>query len=288
MTPLRQRMTEDMQLRGLSYNTQRNYLSHVTQLAKHYGRSPDQITEDEIRDYFLYLQNERKLSQGSCRAILSAVKFLYTFTLKREWPVFDLLRPKPEKKLPAVLSIDEVRQVLGCVRRPHYRACLNTIYVCGLRVSEGARLRVGEIDSSRMQLHINQGKGNKDRRVPLTEHTLEELRTFWATHHNPIWLFPALLHRKIDPLATTHMTKRSIERAFKAALRDSGITKEATVHTLRHSWATHLLEVGVSLRLIQIWLGHGSIRSTAKYTHLTRTLETGAADHLNNLVAALV
>ena len=287
MTRLRQRMSEDMQLRGLSANTQKNYLSHVTQLAKYYEQSPDQITEEDLRAYFLYLQNERGLSQGSCRAALSAIKFLFTFTLKREWKIFDLLRPKTEKKLPVVLSVEEVSHLLSCVRRPHYKACLNTIYACGLRVSEAARLRVSEIDSTRMQLHINQSKGNKDRRVPLPKRTLEELRTFWSSHRNPIWLFPALLHRKVDPLATTHMTKRSIERAFKAALEDSGITKVATVHTLRHSWATHLLEAGLSLRLIQVWMGHGSIRSTAKYTHLTRQLESGATDELNALVDAL-
>lgn len=287
MTPLRQRMTEDMQLRGLSPNTQRSYLSYVSLLARHYGCSPDQLTEDDLRDYFLYLQNERKLSQRSCQAHLSGIKFLYTFTLKREWPVFNLLRPKPEKKMPVVLSVEEVGQILGSVRRPHYRACLNTIYACGLRVGEAARLRVSEIDSTRMQLHINQGKGNKDRRVPLTDHTLQELRTFWTTHRNPVWLFPRLLHRKVDPLAKTPISTRSIERAFKAALRDSEITKDATVHTLRHSWATHLLESGVSLRLIQIWLGHSSIRSTARYTHLTQTLEANAADQLNSLVTAL-
>lgn len=287
MTPLRQRMIEDMQLRGLSPNTQKTYLHQVSLLAQHYGCSPDQITEEEIRAYFLYLRNERQLSQGSCRIALSAIKFLFTFTLKREWTIFDLLRPRTEKKLPVVLSVEEVRHLLGCVRRPHYRVCLSTIYACGLRVSEGTRLRVSDIDSSRMQLHIHQSKGNKDRRVPLPQHTLEQLRAFWTTHRNPVWLFPALLHRQVDPLAKTPMTQRSLERAFKAALEESGISKAATVHTLRHSWATHLLEAGISLRLIQMWLGHGSIRSTAQYTHLTQKFADSATHELNALIDAL-
>jgi integrase len=192
MPPLRQRMIADMQLRGLSTNTQRTYLHQVTQLASYYGRSPEEITEEEVRDYFLYLQNERQLSQGSRRVAFTAIKFLYTLTMQHEWKIFNLLRFKAEKKLPVVLSREEVRHLLGCVRRPHYRACLSTIYACGLRISEGSGLRVKDVDSPRMQLHINQSKGKKDRSVPLPQRTLEQLRIFWTIHRNPIWLFPAL------------------------------------------------------------------------------------------------
>ena len=177
MTRLRKRMIEDMQLRGLSPNTQKAYVNAVRQLSKYYGHSPDQISEEELRAYFLYLKNERKLSRGSRKVALCAIKFMYEYTLKRRCPVFDLFRPEKEKKLPVVLSTEEVQQILGCLRKPHYQVCLSTIYACGLRISEGGGLQVREIDSDRMQLHLRSGKGNKDRYVPLPERTLTPLRS---------------------------------------------------------------------------------------------------------------
>jgi|APSaa5957512622_1039677.scaffolds.fasta_scaffold46423_1 integrase/recombinase XerD len=287
MTRLRKRMIEDMQLRGLSPNTQKAYVNAVRQLSKYYGHSPDQISEEELRAYFLYLKNERKLSRGSRKVALCAIKFMYEYTLKRRCPVFDLFRPEKEKKLPVVLSTEEVQQILGCLRKPHYQVCLSTIYACGLRISEGGGLQVREIDSDRMQLHLRSGKGNKDRYVPLPERTLTQLRSFWVTHKHPTWLFPAQSRWGIRSDATTSMSANSIGEAFKAALAESGVTKMATVHTLRHSWATHLLEAGVHLRVIQMWLGHSSPRTTAIYTHLTRKVETVALAQLNELIETL-
>lgn len=169
-----------------------------------------------------------------------------------------------------------------------YRVCLSTIYTCGLRVHEGAQLQVAEIDSARMQLHIQASIGNKDRYVPLSPRTLTMLRAFWFTHRNPIWLFPAAGPGGAAPAtASGSISDRSVQRAFRAALEESGITKAATVHTLRHSWATHLLEAGVSLRVIQVWLGHRSPTTTALYTHLTEKVEQLAAEALAQLTAGM-
>lgn len=284
MTPLRQRMIEDMQLRGLSPKTQRAYVGAVRALAEYYNRSPDHISEEELREYFLYLKNERCLSRSSCTVALCGIKLFYEYTLRRQWPVFELIRPKKEKKLPVVLSVEEVRQILGYLRRPHYRVCLSTIYACGLRISEGTSLQVRDIDSARMQIHVHLGKGNKDRYVPLPTQTLQQLRCFWATHRHPEWLFPARTRGGVRFTATTPMSTAGVSKAFKAALGESGVTKAATVHTLRHSWGTHLLEAGVHLRLIQSWLGHSSPKTTAIYTHLTRKAEEIALTTINELM----
>jgi site-specific recombinase XerD len=280
-------MIEDMQLRGLSPKTQQAYVRVVRQLAEYYTRSPDQISEEELRAYFLYLKNERRLSRSSCTVALCAIKLFYEYTLKRQWPVFELIRPKKEKKVPVILSVKEVRQILGCVRRPHYRVCLSTIYACGLRISEGTDLQVRDIDSARMQIHVHLGKGNKDRYVPLPTITLQQLRCFWATHRHPGWLFPARTRGGVQFKAISAMSHEGVRDAFRASLAESGVTKAATVHTLRHSWGTHLLEAGVHLRLIQSWLGHSSPRTTAIYTHLTRKAEEIALTSINDLMEAL-
>ncbi len=283
MTQLRQRMLADMQLRGLAEKTQQSYANAVCQLANYYGKSPDQVTEEELRDYFLYLKNEKKASRSACTVALCGIKFFFEQTLQRQWKVFDLVRPPKSKKLPAVLSREEVRRVLGSVHRSHYRICLTTIYACGLRLQEALRLEVRDVDGDRELLHIRQPKGWRDRYVPLPQTTLTLLRQQWATHRHPTLLFPARTQQQ----ATQSMSASGVQRAFKAACADSGISKPATVHTLRHSWATHLLEAGVNLRLIQLWLGHKSLQTTAIYTHLTRNAETLAGEKINRLMADL-
>jgi site-specific recombinase XerD len=280
-------MIEDMQLRGLSPNTRKAYVRAVCALAEYYNRSPDKISEEELRAYFLYLKNERRLSRSSCTVALCGIKLFYEYTLNRQWPVFELIRPKKEKKVPVILSMEEVRQILSCVRRPHYQVCLSTIYACGLRISEGTNLQVGEIDSARMQIHVHLGKGNKGRCVPLPTQTLKRLRCFWATHRHPVWLFPARTSGGVRFNATTAMGTEGVSTAFKAALAESGVNKAATVHTLRHSWGTHLLEAGVHFRLIQTWLGHSSPKTTAIYTHLTRKAEEIALTSINALMAEM-
>ena len=274
MTKLRGRMKTDMQLRGLAPRTQEAYLRVVRQLAEYYRKALDRISEEELRDYFLYLKNERKVSHSSCTIALCGIKFFFERTLRREWQTFQLVRPAKEKKLPVVLSIEEVRRLLSGVRLEHYRVCLSTIYACGLRLREAVGLQVRDIDGARMMVHVRQSKGGKDRYVSLPEPTLAMLRRQWSTHHHPRWLFPARTRAGLPIVRTTKpMCASGVQRAFKEALQLSGIMKQATVHTLRHSYATHLLEAGVNLRVIQVYLGHSSLQTTALYTHLTRKIE---------------
>ena len=288
MTPLRQRMIEDMQLRGLSERTQTAYALAVRQLAKHYGKAPDQITEEELRQYFLHLRNVRQVASSTFTVNLCGIKFLYQRTLKRTWPTLELTRAPREKKLPVVLSTAEVRQILQCIRHPCYRVCLTTVYSCGLRVQEGVHLQVRDIDSDRMLIHVRHGKRAKDRYVPLPPRTLEMLRRYWCTHRHTEWLFPARTRaRGTIPTSTAPMCAKGVQRAFRAALQECGIQKPATTHTLRHSYATHLLEAGVHLRLIQAYLGHSSPETTAIYTHLTRKSEDMAAKAINRVMENL-
>src|SRR6266508_1259490 len=252
MTPLRQRMLEDMQLRGLSSRTQESYIREVRQLALYYDKSPDLLTDEDLRQYFLYLRNEKQASRSSCTVALCAIKFLFERTLQRPWPLLELVRPPQAHTLPVVLSPDEVWHILGQIHLPHYQVCLRIIYACGLRLREGVGLRVPQIDSARMQLHIQGGKGNKDRYVPLPPRALTQLRAYWVTPRNPVFLFPARNRIDGDPqTATAPFDARGVQRAFQVAVQEVGLSKPATVHTLRHSWATHLLAAGVNLRLIQ-------------------------------------
>jgi integrase/recombinase XerD len=289
MTPLRQRMIEDMQLRGLSARTQEAYARAVWQLAQHYQRRPEQLSEEELRQYFLYLTNEKKIARPTATIALCGIKFFYQQTLKQEWPTLRFVRPAAEHKLPVILSRAEVGRVLAAVRIPVYRACLTTIYGCGLRLLEGTRLQVADVDSARMLLHIH-GKSKKDRYVPLPESTLQLLRAHWRTHRSPGWLFPAPTRHGLAH-SLRHdggpVTRSSLQSAFRRAVQGAGIAKRAHVHTLRHSYATHLLEAGVNLRLIQDSLGHRSPRTTAIYTHLTGEVRATLTEPLNQLMQDL-
>jgi site-specific recombinase XerD len=282
MTVLRQKMIEDMQLRGFAVRTQEAYLLAVRQLAKHYHKPPDQINEEELRQYFLFLKNEKHAARATCTIALCGIKFFFERTLGRDWKTFEFLRPLKEKKLPVVLSVAEVHNVLAQVRRQPYRVCLTTIYACGLRLLEGVHLQVKEIDGERQVLHICQGKGGKDRCIPLPSSCLKMLRHHWLTHRHPLWLFPSPVGDRQQP-----MSESGMQRAFQAALKEAGIHKKATVHTLRHSYATHLLEAGVNLRIIQSYLGHASPTTTSIYTHLTSITEAQTHHTLNEMVAGL-
>lgn len=290
MTSLRQRMLEDLQLRGLSESTQEAYVRAVRQLAEHYGRPPDQITNEDLRQYFLHLRDVRGIAQSTLQVSLSALRFFYQYTLGKDLPTLELVRARREIKLPVVLSIAEVRQVLGCIRRLRYRACLSTIYSCGLRLREGLFLQVEDIDSERMRVYVRNGKGAKDRYVPLFQGALDLLRQYWMKHRHPIWLFPAPKRPRGAPskTATAPMNASGVQFVFKAAVLESGIRKRATVHTLRHSYATHLLEAGVRLRVIQAYLGHSSPASTTIYTHLTQKVEAPAIESINQVMEQLL
>jgi integrase/recombinase XerD len=288
MSELRKRMIECLQLRGLAERTQEAYTRAVRQLAAHYHKSPDQISEAELRQYFLYLKNVKHYSRNTMTVAICGIRFFYEQTLQRNWAIFGIVRPAPEKKLPVILSLAEVRQILGRIRLPRYQVCLTTIYSCGLRLQEGTHLQVADIDSARLMIHVRHGKGAKDRYVPLPERTLQLLRQYWVTHRNPLLLFPAEGRDHIDlAQATEPMSKSSVQDAFHAALKESRLNKRASVHTLRHSWATHLLEAGVNLRLIQEWLGHSSPATTSVYTHLTVTAEQLGAVTINQLMSDL-
>jgi len=280
MSALRQKMLEDMQLKGLAVRTQEAYVNAVFQLSQHLKKSPDHIEEPELREYFLYLKNEKQVADSTFSIALCGIKFFYEQTLKKEWHTLQLVRPDRKKKLPVVFSTEEVKRVLDGVHRFEYQVCLKTIYACGLRLLEGTRLRVKAIDSDRKMLHVVAGKGGKDRYVPLPDHTLRLLRHLWATHRNPEWMFPSR-----NELAA--IDESAIQKAFQAALRASGVHKAASVHTLRHSYATHLLEAGVDLRIIQIYLGHASPATTAIYTHLTSVTEAQVQQRINQIHADL-
>lgn len=281
-TPLRQKMIEDMQLHGLAVRTQKSYALAVSLLARYYQKSPDKVNEEELRQYFLYLKNEKHAARNTCTLALCGIKFFFEHTLGREWKTLAFVRPPREKKLPVVFSVDEVRCILGLVHRPPYRACLSTIYACGLRLQEGLHLQVTHIDSDRLMLHVCHGKGGRDRYVPLPKPLLDLLRLYWITHRNPVWLFPSFLQPSKDPMEAS-----GIRRAFRAALLESGISKPATIHTLRHSYATHLLEAGVNLRIIQEYLGHASPTTTAIYTHLTQPGNDLAVQAINQVLDGL-
>jgi len=238
-TAIARRFLEDLQLHGFALRTQEMYMRAVRQLAYHYHASPERITEEELRQYFLHIKNIKKWSRSGCTIALCGIKFFYQHTLNVQWTLLELVRPPKDTKLPTILSREEVRAILGKVRLECYRACLQTIYSCGLRLTEGTQLRVADIDGSRKVIHLRHGKGGKDRYVPLPDRTLELLRQYWKSHRNPVWIFPAAgrggIHR---PLATRPMPVSNVQDAFRHALRDAGINKSASVHTLRHSYAT--------------------------------------------------
>ena len=245
-------------------------------------------TRQNSANIFLYLSKVKKVAPSTLTISLCGIKFFYEQTLQVHWTTFQLIRPAREEKLPVVLSIAEVRRVLECVRRPRFRVCLSTIYACGLRIQEGVQLQVKDIDSERGVIHVCRGKGNKDRYVPLPKPILEMLRQYWGIHRHPVWLFPSFFKLGERPkLETNPMHARGVQRAFQGALRKSGIEKEVTVHTLRHSWATHLLEAGVNLRVIQAYLGHASLATTSIYTHLTPKTDEQALKSIERVLENL-
>jgi len=223
------------------------------------------------------------------RICYCGIRFYFVQVLRRDWNLFNFLRAKSESRLPAVLSREEVRAVLGCVRTPHNRAYLSTVYACGLRLQEALYLEVSDIDADRMMIHVHRGKGAKDRFVPLPKKTLDTLRQHWRSHRHLRLLFPAYgRDSRSAGSATQPMAISSVQGAFRAAKGQAGITKKAvSVHTLRHCYATHLLEAGVNLRLIQQYLGHTSLETTMVYLHLTNKGQEDALAHINALMEDL-
>lgn len=276
MTPLRQRMLEDLRVRNYAAKTQQTYIHHVARFARHFGRSPDQLTSEDIRTYLVHLVETEHVSWSLFNQAACALRFFYLVTLGRGDIVPHIPFPRTPKKLPTVLSAEEVARLLRAVRNAKHRAVLITIYAAGLRVSEALALKVSDIDTQRMIITVRQGKGRKDRTVMLSPSLLAILRDY-ARHFRPHeWLFPGYRHDR--PLSAT-VVQRACARARLAA----GLSKPATVHTLHHSFATHLLEAGTDLRLIQTLLGHGSIKTTAIYTHVSTQRLHGTRSPLDRL-----
>ncbi len=284
-TALRKKMHQDLQLAGLSEGTQDVYLRAVRQLAVHFHTPPDVLNEAQVRDYLLHLKNDRKLASSSLSIAYCAIKFFYSHTAPRDWPTLQRIRVQKEKRLPDVLSIDEVRQLIGAVRKLCYRTYFSTVYSLGLRRNEGLHLQVRDIDSARMLVHVHRGKGAKDRFVPLPARTLALLREYWVTHRNPVWLFPANgSDRRQAESSDGPMSKDGVQHAMRRVVHQLGWRKAVSIHTLRHSYATHLLKAGVNLRLIQQYLGHSSLQTTMVYLHLTTVSQEQAVAVINKLM----
>jgi site-specific recombinase XerD len=284
-TAIRQKMHQDLQLAGLREGTQQRYLHAVKQLSFHYATRPDRLSEQQVRNYLLYLKNDKKYAASSLGVAYNGIRFFYTRTAPRDWPTLQRLRVEKQKKLPDVLSVDEVRRLIGAVRAPHHRTFFWTVYSLGLRLDEALHLQVGDIDSARMLVHVRLGKGAKDRLVPLPPRTLQMLREYWMTHHHSVWLFPALGgDRQQAALADRPMVRNGVQDAMRRVVVSVGIRKAVSIHTLRHSYATHLLEAGVNLRLIQQYLGHKSLETTMVYLHLSTVSQEQAVAAINKLM----
>jgi integrase/recombinase XerD len=276
MTPLRQRMLEDLRLRNYAPKTQEIYVDHVARFARHFGRSPEALGPEEIRAYQLHLMQDKKASWSSFNQAVCALRFLYRTTLKQSWAVEQIPFPKQPKRLPSVLSPEEVGTLLKAVRNRKHRLVLMTMYATGLRVSEAAGLQVSDIDSSRMVIRVREAKGRKDRLVMLSPVLLEELRRYWRWYRPTLWLFPG------GDLSTP-LSISAIQKVCSRARRAAGISKPVSCHTLRHSFATHLLEGGTDLRLIQTLLGHQSVGTTQLYTHVAAQRIVAASSPLDRL-----
>ncbi len=262
MTPLRQRMTEDMQVRNLALNTQMSYVQQVSLFARHFDRSPELLGQEDIRAYQVYLTNEKKLASSSILIAVSALRFLYKVSLKKDWSFEDMIpAPKKPQKLPVVLSPEEILKFLGCVGSTMHRAILTTCYAAGLRVSEAIHLRPTDIDSQRMVIRVDQGKGQKDRYVMFSPKLLETLRNYWRAVRPNDWLFEG-------DVPGRPINRSSVELACQKARSLSHIAKLITPHSMRHAFAVHLLESGTDVRTIQLLLGHRSLATTARYLRI--------------------
>ena len=274
-----------LQLAGMSQRTQQCYTRSVRMLVDFYNKTPDKINEQELQDYFLHRKNVDKWSSATMRICYSGIKFFFINVLKRDWHTLKLIYAKREQRLPAVLSLNEVWNILNTVSTPQNKAYLTTVYTCGLRLHEALYLQPYDIDSDRMRIHVHRGKGAKDRYVPLPQATLKTLRSYWKHHRNPRWIFPRLGRSgKEGPTAQEPMNYTSVQGALRRVLKQLKFKKRVSIHTLRHSYATHLLEAGVNIRRIQQYLGHRSLNSTMVYLHLTTQGHQRAYDIIDDLM----
>jgi site-specific recombinase XerD len=281
-----EKAVKTLQLNGMAERTQDGYARAVRMLVEHYNKTPDLITEEELQEYFLHRKNVSKWSPNTMRICYSGIKFFFVNVLQRNWHLLDIIRAQAEHRLPTVLSVEEVRAILSRVTSPHNHAFLSAVYTCGLRLQEARHLEVSDIDSSRMMIHVHRGKGAKDRMVPLPQATLALLRKHWATHKNPRLIFPALGRSGSKTDGQSPIAISTVQGALRSAKRAAGIQKRGvSVHTLRHSYATHLLEAGVNLRVIQRYMGHSRLETTMIYLHLTTKGQEDAYKIIDQLMA---
>ena len=281
MTPLRQRMVEDMTVRNLALTTQATYVHQVSMFARHFGRSPELLGPEEIRSYQVYLAMEKKLAPSSISTAVAALRFLYNDTLHKHWALEEVIpTPKIPNTLPVILSPEEVLQFLEGVPHLKHRTILTTCYATGLRISEAVHLKAAEIDSQRMVIRVDQGKGQKDRYVMLSVRLLETLRHWWRTERPQQWLFPG-------KSAAKPITRHAVEKACQEAYSRCGISKPITPHSFRHAFAVHMLENGTDVRTIQLLLGHRSLSTTANYLRIATTKVCSATSPLDLLPRAV-
>lgn len=264
MGSLRDRMLQDLKLAGYSESTRRIYLLYATKFSQHFRRSPEILGERDLRRYFLHLLDERQISHETYRQVYSALKFLYTVTLKRSFELPWLPRKRGPRPLPDVLSGSEVRRLFENFRGAKYRMAAMTLYGAGLRVSEACRLQPRDIDSRRMLIHVRSGKGRKDRFVTLSRRLLDSLRVYWRAHRPENYLFPGKV--------VGHVSTEAVRTAVHGAARDAGLRKRVTPHLLRHCFATHLLETGTDIAVIQALLGHNQVQTTTRYSKISAAL----------------
>ena len=285
------RFVDDLKLMPYRAKTQESYVNSVRHLSEHYNKAPEAVTPEELRQYFIHMKYEKKYARQTSTHAICAVKLFWEKSLKREWPSeVALVRADRHDKLPVILSQKEVRRILPLAYPFHHEVCLKLIYGCGLRLGEARHLQVCDIDGDRMQLHIRNAKGGKDRYVPLPQTMLPLLREQWKTHGNREWIFPASGRGgKLSARAKAGkpVSGNAVQLAFRTALNKSRVRKNAHIHTLRHSYATHLLEVGESLKRIQMTLGHQDPKTTALYVHLTEVSEKQSSARLNRLMNKL-
>lgn len=265
------KMVKALQVTGKGERTQEAYVRAIRLVCEHYGKAPDLLSEEELVDYFIHRQQNSGWSPSTMRICYTGIKFFFAHVLKRDWHLLNIVRAQRQTRLPAVLAREEVKSILGKVDTFHNYAFLATVYSCGLRLQEGLHLQVADIDGPRKMIHVHRGKGAKDRYVPLPEATYALLRRYWCTHRNSSLIFPAVGRtRNQGPVSTNPMSIEGVQGGFRRAKVAAGIQKRGvSVHTLRHSYATHLLEAGVNLRVIQKNLGHAHIETTMVYLHLT-------------------
>ena len=286
MTEYYQKSMKALQLAGMSERTQECYTRSIRKLVEFFDKTPDRISEQELEDYFLHRRNVDQWASGTLRIAYSGVKFFFINVLKQDWHIFSYLGAKRPHTLPCVLTREEINRIFAKLKTFHNYAYLSTVYACGLRLQEALYLQISDIDKHRMMIHVHRGKGSKDRFVPLPESTLHLLRRYWKTHRNPKLIFPALGRgHNLGPTSETPMAIDSVQGAFRRAKFAAGIIKRrVSVHTLRHSYATHLLDAGVNIRTIQRYLGHSQLMTTMVYLHLSQKGQEDAYQRINDLM----